>query len=210
MAIKNIIFDLGGIFLKVNYQKTQDAFIKLGITNFDDYYRQDFVSRPFEQIEVGDILPEEFYTEIRNITNTKIPNADLEYAWNAMLGEFWIDRLAWLNEINKHYNVFLFSNTNQIHYDFFQHTYKLTNPRHKFSDYFIKDYYSHILGLRKPTVESYHKILKEQNLEAQDTLFIDDTYKNIQGAIKAGLQTLYLTESMNLIIETNKLLISTK
>jgi FMN phosphatase YigB (HAD superfamily) len=207
VTIKNIIFDLGGILLKVNYQKTQDAFVKLGITNFDEYYRQDFVSRPFEQIEVGDILPEEFYEGIRNITNTKIADADLENAWNAMLGEFWLDRLEWLDEINKQYNVYLFSNTNQIHYDCFQNIYEQTNPKHKFSDYFTKDYYSQILKLRKPNIESYQAILKEQNLEAQETLFIDDTLKNIEGAELAGLKILHITNSMSLIDEVEKLLL---
>ncbi len=210
MTIKNIIFDLGGIFLKVDYQKTQDAFVKLGITNFDDYYKQDFVSKPFEQIEIGEISPEEFYEGIRNITNIKIADADLENAWNAMLGEFWMDRLEWLDEINKQYNVYLFSNTNQIHYNAFLKTYNQLNLGKSFHSYFIKDYYSQIIGLRKPNVESYQAILKEQNLEAHETLFIDDTYKNIEGAIKAGLQTLHLTSSMNLITETNKLLIPTK
>jgi putative hydrolase of the HAD superfamily len=207
VAIKNIIFDLGGIFLKVNYQKTQDAFVKLGITNFDDYYRQDFVSKPFEQIEVGEISSEEFYEGIRNITNTKIADTDLQNAWNAMLGEFWLDRLKWLDEINKKYSVYLFSNTNQIHYDCFQNIYEETNPKHKFSDYFIKDYYSQILGLRKPNIESYHAILKEQHLKASETLFVDDTYKNIEGAESAGLRTLLITNSMSLINEVENILL---
>ena len=32
--IKNIIFDLGGVILDINYQATIDAFAKLGISNF--------------------------------------------------------------------------------------------------------------------------------------------------------------------------------
>lgn len=66
------------------------------------------------------------------------------------------------------------------------------NGCENFDNYFIKAYYSHELGLRKPYVESYQKILEEQNLLASETLFIDDTYKNIEGAQKAGLQTIHL------------------
>jgi putative hydrolase of the HAD superfamily len=207
VSIKNIIFDLGGIFLKVNYQKTKDAFVKLGITNFDEYYKQDFVSKPFEQIELGEISPKEFYEGIRNITNTKIADADLGNAWNAMLGEFWMDRLEWLDEINKQYNVYLFSNTNKIHYVAFLKTYDQLNSNKSFHSYFIKDYYSHILGLRKPEVESYLKILDEQNLTAEETLFIDDTLKNINGAKLARLKILHITNSMSLIEEVEKLLL---
>lgn len=206
MSIKNIIFDLGGVLLEVNYQKTQDEFVKLGINNFDDYYKQDFVSKPFEQIEIGEISPKEFYQEIRNFTNLQISDFDLEYAWNAMLGDFWTDRLQWLEEIGKRYKTYLFSNTNQIHFDAFFETYNKLNLKKPFHSYFIKDYYSHILGLRKPNVESYHTILKEQNLEASSTLFIDDTLKNISGANLAGLKTLHLTNSMNLINEVESLL----
>jgi putative hydrolase of the HAD superfamily len=205
VAINNIIFDLVGIFLKVNYQKTKDAFIALGVTNFDDYYKQDFVSKPFEDIELGLISTEEFYNGVREITGKQLLDKDIEYAWNAMLEEFWLDRLRWLNEINKRYNVYLFSNTNKIHYDWLLKSYEQLNTSNLFHNYFIKDYYSHILQLRKPTIESYNAILNEQNLVASETLFVDDTLKNIEGAKLAGLQTLHLNNSMNLITEVNKM-----
>jgi putative hydrolase of the HAD superfamily len=48
------------------------------------------------------------------------------------------------------------------------------------------------LGLRKPYPESYKKLLEKENLEAVETLFIDDTAKNIEGAKQAGLQTILL------------------
>ena len=208
VAIKNIIFDLGGVFLKVDYKKTEDAFIELGVTNFEDYYKQDFVSKPFEQIELGEISTAEFYEGIRNITGKTISNKDIEKAWNAMLGEFWIDRLEWLEKINKQYNVYLFSNTNQIHYDAFLKKYNQLNLGKSFHHYFIKDYYSQILGLRKPNVESYQAILYEQNLKISETLFIDDTLKNIAGAKLAGLQTLHLTNAMSLVNEVEKMLSS--
>jgi hypothetical protein len=36
--IKNIIFDLGGVFIDINYQKTETAFINAGVINFKDLY----------------------------------------------------------------------------------------------------------------------------------------------------------------------------
>jgi putative hydrolase of the HAD superfamily len=56
----------------------------------------------------------------------------------------------------------------------------------------MKAYYSHDIGLRKPYKEGFQKILEEQNLKAEETLFIDDTIKNVEGAEKAGLQTIHL------------------
>jgi putative hydrolase of the HAD superfamily len=201
--IKNIIFDLGGVFLQVNYQKTEDAFVKLGITNFAEYYKQDFVSTLFEDLEIGSISPQEFYDGLRNITQSSLTNQQIEIAWNAMLGNFWEDRLSFLEEIGKQYNVFLFSNTNQIHYECFIDIYQQTYPSKRFSNYFIKDYYSHILKMRKPYPNSYTHLLEQENLLATETLFIDDTFKNIEGANQAGLQVLHLLPSMNLQDEVN-------
>lgn len=199
MNFRNIIFDLGGVFIQIDYNKTENAFVQLGIENFAEYYKQDFVSELFETLEVGKIEPSMFYDELRKLTATTFSNQQIENAWNAMLGSFWLDRIEWLNIINKKYKVFLFSNTNAIHYNYFMEMYNNLQFKNSFDSYFIKPYYSHILGLRKPNVDSYQYILNEQNLIAEETLFIDDTYKNIQGAANAGMQTLHLTSDMNLI-----------
>jgi len=37
---KAIIFDLGGVFLALDYQRTKQAFVALGSTNFIDYFAQ--------------------------------------------------------------------------------------------------------------------------------------------------------------------------
>jgi len=43
------------------------------------------------------------------------------------------------------------------------------------------------------------KILLEQNLEPSETLFIDDTIGNIEGANAAGLQTIHLKPPMTVL-----------
>lgn len=197
--IKNIIFDLGGVFIKIHYEKTSQAFKDLGITNFDDFFKQDFSNDLFEKLEIGAISPNDFYNKFRELTSKNLSNQQIQAAWNAMLGSFWQDRLDWLEGISKQYNIYLFSNTNIIHYYAFMQQYHAENKTRKpLNDYFIKAYYSQNIGLRKPTVASYNFIIKEQQLNPTETLFIDDTLKNIQGAALAGLQTLHLTEDKNL------------
>lgn len=206
VQVKNIIFDLGGILLKVNYQKTEDAFVALGITNFSDFYKQDYVSTLFEDLEIGKISSQEFYDGIREIAKKDLSNEQIETAWNAIIESFWLDRLQWLNVIKQDYNIFLFSNTNAIHYNYFIKLYNQLNLPNSFSHFFVKDYYSHIMHLRKPNANSFNYILQEQNLIANETLFIDDTLKNIEGAQAVGLQTLLLLPNMNLQQEVEKYL----
>lgn len=190
--IKNIIFDLGGVFLNIDFQKTNEAFEKLGVAGFADYFNQHHADALFEHLETGKIAEDDFYEAFRKETQTQLTNAQIRDAWNALILDFPSERLAWLNEIKNRYRVFLFSNTNQIHYNFFMANFTKTFGGKDFNSYFIKAYYSQILGLRKPLVESYQAIITEQQLNPAETLFIDDTEKNIVGAKESGLQTIHL------------------
>ncbi len=190
--LKNIIFDLGGIFMNIDYNLTEQAFIDLGVPQFPNMFTQHLVNDLFEQLETGKISPEEFYNNFRKATNSQLSNEQIKTAWNAMLLDFPVERLHWLEAISKKYKVFLFSNTNQIHYDAFLEIFRKDTGVQEINTYFIKAYYSHEMGMRKPYPASFQKILDEQNLIAAETLFIDDTYKNIVGAEEAGLQTVYL------------------
>lgn len=191
-SIQNIIFDLGGIFLNLNYPATEKAFIDLGVTNFHELFAQSHANDLFEKLETGKITPEAFYEAFRETTGLAVTNAQIRDAWNAMLLDFPVDRLEWLEAIGKKYRVFLYSNTNQIHYDYFINTFRQQTGRQEFNDYFEKAHYSHELGLRKPYPESFTGLLQLHGLQAVETLFIDDTLKNIEGAQLAGLQTIHL------------------
>jgi len=58
-----------------------------------------------------------------------------------------------------------------------------------FNKLFIKAYYSHEIGLRKPYPESFLYVLNKQHLNPGETLF---TLKNVEGAKQVGLQTIHL------------------
>lgn len=191
-AFKNILFDLGGVFLDINYQLTQQAFVNLGITDFDNRFNQQFSNPLFEDLETGKVTPEVFYNTFRRETQTSLLDQDIETAWNALLLCFPPERIEWLENISRKYSVYLFSNTNVIHYQCFMDIFANAFPGKNFNQYFIKAYYSHELGLRKPYPDSYRRIMELEQLDAAETLFIDDTLKNIEGAKTAGLQTFWL------------------
>ncbi|MEN9686457.1 MAG: hypothetical protein RLZZ28_2243 [Bacteroidota bacterium] len=190
--IKNIVFDLGGIFMNLDYHLTEKAFVDLGIVSFPQMYTQHHANPMFEDFETGKISTQAFYEAFRKSSNSHLSDEQIKTAWNAMLLDFPAERLRWLTEIGKKYQVYLFSNTNQIHYEAFIKIVHATTGINNFNDFFIKAYYSHELGLRKPYVASFKKILEEQKLVAAETVFIDDTLKNIIGAKEAGMQTIHL------------------
>ena len=190
--IKNIIFDLGGVFIHIDYNKTLKAFTDLSVANFNDLYTQHHASDLFEQLETGKLTAEEFFNTFRNHINITLADEQIEDAWNALIGSFYLDRIQWLDQIKHKYKVFLLSNTNSIHHKKIIEIYKQQTGKTDFDNHFIKAYYSHQMGLRKPYVEAYQHVLNEQQLNASETLFIDDTLSNVEGAKKAGLPTVHL------------------
>jgi len=198
-TVKNIIFDLGGVFLEVDYLKTERAFVDLGVANFHDLFTHHHADPVFELLETGKVTPAEFYQLFRQSSGTSLTDEQIRTAWNAMLGNFYTDALEWLKPVKERYNIYLFSNTNQIHEDAFVETFRQQTGEEDFNSNFIKAYYSHKLGLRKPYPESFKAILDEQNLLAEETVFIDDSYKNVEGAVAAGLQGILLPPPKRLV-----------
>ena len=201
--VKNIIFDLGGVLINLDYQLTRKAFENLGVANFNDLYTQHHANPLFEQLEVGAIEPEAFYEALRQTTGLTLTNRQIETAWNAMLLDFPAERLHWLTKIKKKYNIYLFSNTNAIHYNAFIHIYEQVAPQLgldiNFEHFFTTAYYSHTLGQRKPEVAAFEAVIRDANLDPAQTLFIDDTLLNIEGAQKAGLQTIFLSGGVTVL-----------
>ena len=185
--------------MNLDFRLTEQAFADLGIEGFAAMSSQHQSNPLFEQLETGKISPEELCIAFRKATNSSLSDEQIKTAFNALLLDFPPERLEWLKQISKRYKVYLFSNTNSIHYEAFMKIFTASTRQPNLNKYFIKAYYSHELGLRKPYLESYLKILAEQELVAAETLFIDDTAKNIEGAQKAGLQTIHLVAPMTVI-----------
>lgn len=198
-AIKNIIFDLGGVFLNIDFALTNKAFIDLGVLQFNEMFTQHFSNPLFELLETGKISEEEFYEAFRQESKMHLTNEQIKFAWNALLLDFPPERIDWLEKIGKKYRIFLFSNTNQIHYDQFIADFTKQYPGKNFDAFFQKAYYSQHLGLRKPYPESFQAILDEQGLLPEETLFIDDTIKNVEAAKELGLQTIHLKHPLTVV-----------
>ena len=197
--IKNIIFDLGGVLLDIDFTKTRNAFVQSGVVNFDDYFHQSHSNPLFTDLETGLITPEKFYENFRAETGLNISDESIKNNWNALLGSFRPASLELLASLKENYKLFLFSNTNLIHFEAFILAFEKQIGTQSFHDYFERAYYSHEMNYRKPDVKSFQFIINENNLQPAETLFVDDTLINIKGAEAAGLQTLWL--SNNQLIE---------
>lgn len=185
--IKNIIFDLGGVLLNIDYNKTTAAFKDLGVQNFDELFSQFKANDLFEKLETGHISEESFYNSFQQYAGKHLEVEQIKTAWNAMLLDFRLPSLECLEDLKEKYTVFLLSNTNSIHYTAFNKTLQQENGRISLDGYFKKSYYSFQIGFRKPYPETYSYVLNDAGIKAEETLFIDDSINNIETALKLGI-----------------------
>ena len=54
---------------------------------------------------------------------------------------------------------------------------------------FSKVYLSHEIGMRKPDISTFEWVIKDANISARETLFIEDSIQHIENAQKVGIQT---------------------
>ncbi|HEX6426978.1 MAG TPA: HAD family phosphatase [Niastella sp.] len=190
--VKNIVFDLGGVLLNLDVAQTRDAFIKLGVMQIDDLFRIGHAASFFKDYETGAITDEDFVEKARQLAHPGTTSDQIIDAWNVMLLDFPAERVHFLNQLKNKYRLFLFSNTNAIHLQAFHKSYQQEYGT-AMDDLFEKAYYSHVINQRKPDVAAFQYVIKDCNIEAAETLFIDDALVNIEGARQAGLQAIHLT-----------------
>jgi len=196
--IRQIIFDLGGVLLDIDYSKTVNAFRELGIPNPELAFSKAHQSMLFQKYEKGEINSKQFLDSLQLL----VPDADrgaIVDAWNALLGympaEKW-DIVSRLHQIG--FRLFVLSNTNALHKDVFECRIDGAYGWDRFASAFEYIYYSHEIGMRKPDPAIFRKVIENHHLEASATLFIDDTAEHVAGAMEAGLTAHHLQEDENL------------
>jgi putative hydrolase of the HAD superfamily len=180
-GIKNIIFDLGGVILNIDYNKTSQEFQNLGFTNFDEFYSQKEQTSIFNDLETGRINEHEFVAQIKTHKND-LTHAQIISAWNAMLLNLPKQRIELIKKLSQKYNVFLLSNTNEIHYHSFIKSIEKEFREDILTPCFSKVYYSHSIGHRKPNKSCFEHVLEDAQISARETLFLDDSIQHIEGA----------------------------
>lgn len=196
-----IIFDFGAVILPISFERTLEAFKKLGMNLDGDF---GFLSQSpiFDQWDRGLVNTQQiltfFRSKLSSQSKTSVSDSELIQAWNAILGRIPEHRFDFLKRLSEQYPLFLFSNTNHLHIEHLRLHDPLMGP---FEMLFKKTYYSYEMKMRKPDPESFLKIVHEQGLKIERTLFVDDHPKNIASAHELGFQTLHCTGEITQLLE---------
>jgi FMN phosphatase YigB (HAD superfamily) len=192
--INNIIFDYGNVIFKIDFLKTKLAFQALGIQDADSIFSHKEQHTLFDKLDMGKISAGEFYEGVREISGLKeLSDDQIKDAWNALLIGVPKENHDILLEMKSKYRTFLLSNNNEIHYQFLMNYLKENFGLEDNSSFFEKDYYSHLMGMRKPNRDIFEFVINEHNLVPEETLFIDDSPQHLATAKELGIQTVLLT-----------------
>jgi len=174
---KTLILDLGNVILKVKKQVVIEKFAKILKVSVNQIEKQ--IDWNLEEIyESGNISTDDYINQIN--PNEKIFTYDnLIEIWKDGFEEIWTT-VDLLPRLAKTTNLFMLSNTNDIHFTAIENRFKI-------SCYFQKLVLSYQLGCRKPDHEIYHKALKIAETTPDNAYFVDDLTKNIKSAKEVGI-----------------------
>lgn len=188
--IKNIIFDWGGVLIDV----TLDRFLaecKAARICFEDKeitgtHKTGF----FLEYELGNISDDDARNELRRRAGKDISDAEIDRIWNTMIDNIPEEKLELLYKLKDKYNLYILSNTNAIHWDNVApkvFSYKGLG----IDDFFKKVFLSHEMHLAKPDTAIYLKALSEAGINAEETMFIDDSKLNCDAAQSVGIDAVH-------------------
>ena len=197
MKIKAIIFDLGKVLLHYDARKAAKRFSKECKVPLLKVWIHFFTSPTEKAYTRGEISCRKFYEHSKQALKFPVDFKTFKHYWNDI---FWendgMDPL--LGKLQKKYPLYLISNTNKLHFDHIKKNFKIL--RH-----FKKTFPSHEVGHRKPEPEIYQKVLSRIKLRPEETVFIDDMPKFVEGARAVGMHAIQFQNKAQLVRELKKM-----
>ena len=199
--IKNIIFDLGGVIMDLDIEKTKNALSRLGFNESMFHLHETPENHNiFILLERGLISEASFFSELKHRVERPVTAEQLKTAWNEMIVGFQPQKIKLLQDLKKEYRTFLLSNTNIIHIErcneIISQNYHMTG----LNELFEKTYYSFETGFRKPEPAFFDLILRKSDLIPSETLFIDHSSEHLETAHLLGINTLFHVRNAPLIL----------
>ena len=167
-----------------------------------DYYKIDDIIDPCHQkgiwgdLEEGVLSADEFRQIILEDARPGTTAEDIDKAMARILVGIDPYKAELLNRLSQEYDLYMLSNNNAICLPFSSRMFDDAGaPLNKV---FRKCFMSFEMKTLKPSPEFYKKVIEEIGGPAEDMVFIDDSLKNVEGAIAVGLPAVHYVPGSNL------------
>jgi epoxide hydrolase-like predicted phosphatase len=188
-----VVFDLGNVIIDLNYDGAFDMIRSQVPTShhekIDRFYLTDF----HKAYEKGTIDSAAFRDAVRDYFEQTWEDSKVDELWNSILGKIPTKRVELLTNLKENYKLAVLSNTNAIHIDAVYGMLKSDHRMDHFEPLFDRIFYSHEMGLAKPSTEIYERMLAELGTTADRVIFFDDLQANVEGAASVGIHAIQVT-----------------
>ena len=184
--IKTLIFDFGDVFINLN----KNLFNKQMHKVFGDIANNQSLLNLLNNYETGNVNTEAFVNTLK-LYNSSFSEDSIIKLWNSIIADFPYYRVEFLKNLKatRDYKLILLSNTNELHINFIKGQVSFYD---EFKSCFDEFYLSNEIKLRKPNKDIFDFDLKSNNINGEETLFIDDTVEHINSASKLNMKTWWL------------------
>lgn len=189
-TIKALIFDMGGVLVDLDIEDCKRAFKDLlGFDRIDELIDPCHQKGIYGDLEEGTLSAEEFRRIVLSESRPgSRPGLVDEAMWHILVG-ISPYKAELLNRLAQKYDLYLLSNNNPI---CMPHSRRLFEEAGAPLDkVFRKSFLSYEVKALKPSEKFYKSVVEEIGMPAEQMLFIDDSQKNVDGSIAAGLPAVY-------------------
>ncbi|CCJ77374.1 glucose-1-phosphatase [Cronobacter muytjensii] len=183
------IFDLGNVIVDIDFNRVLGVwsdFSRVPLANL----RQSFsMGEPFYQHERGELSDEDFAKALCEEMALPLSFEQFSTGWQAVFVGLRPEVITIMQQLREQgHRVVVLSNTNRLHTTYWPEQY----PEVRAAADTI--YLSQEMGMRKPEPEIFQKVLEQEGFSARDAVFFDDNEANIDGARKAGITSILVTD----------------
>ena len=202
--IKAIFFDMGGVLLPLDLHRCVEAYRNVaGFKDIDEYLDPWHQRGFFLDMEAGRIGMQEFLDLCLTHCPPGTTKDTLVRCHDQFFGTPDPDTVALVKELSLKYDVHLLSNNNELSMSL--HRPNFARAGLPLDASFKKMFLSHEMHLLKPDPEIYRRAIAESGRTPGECLFIDDSQKNIDGALAVGMRAVLLEPgaSLRATVEAN-------
>ena len=194
---KAIVFDLGGVLIDLDFDSSVRAFEEaLGYGKIRELLDLSHQKGIYGDMEAGLITADEFRAEVLRESRPGSTPADVDRAMAGLLVGMDPKKVPLLEELSRKYDIYGLSNNNEISVQRMHEIYEENGL--DWRRVFKKEFISSRMKLMKPSREIFDAAAAEIGLPPSELLFVDDSQKNVDGALAAGWQAVLYTQGTDL------------
>lgn len=173
--------------MEIRRQNCVDAFRRIGMADPDEFLGEYSQKGPFMLLEEGRVDAPEFRRLLRPYLTPGVTDAQIDDAFMQFLVGIPVERLRALEELRRHYRLYLLSNTNPIMWHA-KIADEFRKDGHDIDYYFDGGVTSFEAKSMKPNPEIFRYAERALGIRPEETLFFDDSQKNVDAARALGFE----------------------